>query len=96
MNSFFAFIKMIKLEHYLFALPFALAANGLPSWNIILWVVVAMVGARSAAMGINRYADAEIDARNPRTASREIPAGNISKKAALFYILLSLAVFPAL
>ena len=85
MNSFFAFIKMIKLEHSLFALPFAfvgmiLAANGLPSWNIILWVVVAMVGARSAAMGINRYADAEIDARNPRTASREIPAGNISKK----------------
>ncbi len=72
-----------------------LAANGLPSWNIILWVVVAMVGARSAAMGINRYADAEIDARNPRTASREIPAGNISKKAALFYILLSLAVYFA-
>ena len=100
MNSFFAFIKMIKLEHSLFALPFAfvgmiLAANGLPSWNIILWVVVAMVGARSAAMGINRYADAEIDARNPRTASREIPAGNISKKAALFYILLSLAVYFA-
>ena len=98
MKSFFAFIKMIKLEHSLFALPFAfvgmiLAANGLPSWNIILWVVVAMVGARSAAMGVNRYADAEIDARNPRTASREIPAGNISKKATLFYILLSLALY---
>lgn len=98
MKSFFAFIKMIKLEHSLFALPFAfvgmiLAANGFPSWNIILWVVAAMVGARSAAMGVNRYADAEIDARNPRTASREIPAGNISKKAALFYILLSLALY---
>lgn len=98
MKSFFAFIKMIKLEHSLFALPFAfvgmiLAANGLPSWDIILWVVVAMVGARSAAMGVNRYADAEIDARNPRTASREIPAGNISKKATLFYILLSLALY---
>lgn len=98
MKSFFAFIKMIKLEHSLFALPFAfvgmiLAANGLPSWNVILWVVVAMVGARSAAMGVNRYADAEIDARNPRTASREIPAGNISKKATLFYILLSLALY---
>ena len=98
MKSFFAFIKMIKLEHSLFALPFAfvgmiLAANGLPSWNVILWVVVAMVGARSAAMGVNRYADAEIDARNPRTASREIPAGNISKKATLFYILVSLALY---
>ncbi len=98
MKSFFAFIKMIKLEHSLFALPFAfvgmiLAAKGLPSWDIILWVVVAMVGARSAAMGVNRYADAEIDARNPRTASREIPAGNISKKATLFYILLSLALY---
>lgn len=98
MKSFFAFIKMIKLEHSLFALPFAfvgmiLAANGLPSWNVILWVVVAMVGARSAAMGVNRYADAEIDARNPRTASREIPVGNISKKATLFYILVSLALY---
>lgn len=98
MKSFFAFIKMIKLEHSLFALPFAfvgmiLAANGLPSWNVILWVVVAMVGARSAAMGVNRYADAEIDARNPRTASREIPTGNISKKATLFYILVSLALY---
>ena len=98
MKSFFTFLKMIKLEHSLFALPFAfvgmfLAANGLPSWNVILWVVVAMVGARSAAMGLNRYADAEIDARNPRTASREIPAGNISKTATIFYIILSLAVY---
>ncbi len=98
MKSFFTFLKMIKLEHSLFALPFAfvgmfLAANGMPSWNVILWVVVAMVGARSAAMGLNRYADAEIDARNPRTASREIPAGNISKKSTIFYIVLSLAVY---
>lgn len=98
MKSFFTFLKMIKLEHSLFALPFAfvgmfLAANGMPSWNVILWVVVAMVGARSAAMGLNRYADAEIDARNPRTASREIPAGNISKTATIFYIILSLAVY---
>lgn len=98
MKSFFTFLKMIKLEHSLFALPFAfvgmfLAANGMPSWNVILWVVVAMVGARSAAMGLNRYADAEIDARNPRTASREIPAGNISKKSTIFYIILSLAVY---
>lgn len=98
MKSFFAFLKMIKLEHSLFALPFAftgmfLAAGGFPSWHVILWIVVAMVGARSAAMGINRYADAEIDARNPRTASREIPAGNISKKVTLIYILASFAVY---
>lgn len=98
MKSFFTFLKMIKLEHSLFALPFAfvgmfLAANGMPSWNVILWVVVAMVGARSAAMGLNRYADAEIDTRNPRTAAREIPAGNISKKSTIFYIILSLAVY---
>ncbi len=98
MKSFLSFIKMIKLEHSLFALPFAftgmfLSAGGLPSWNIILWIIVAMVGARSAAMGVNRYADAEIDARNPRTASREIPAGNISKKATLFYILISLIIY---
>lgn len=98
MKSFVTFLKMIKLEHSLFALPFAfvgmfLAANGMPSWNVILWVVVAMVGARSAAMGLNRYADAEIDARNPRTAAREIPAGNISKKSTIFYIILSLAVY---
>lgn len=98
MSNFRAFIKMIKLEHSLFALPFAfvgmfMAAKGLPSWWTILWVVVAMVGARSAAMGMNRYADAEIDARNPRTASREIPAGNITKKSTIFYICLSLLIY---
>ena len=98
MSNFRAFIKMIKLEHSLFALPFAfvgmfLAAKGLPTWWTILWVVVAMIGARSAAMGMNRYADAEIDARNPRTASREIPAGNITKKSTIFYICLSLLIY---
>ena len=98
MSNFRAFIKMIKLEHSLFALPFAfvgmfMAAKGLPTWWTILWVVVAMVGARSAAMGMNRYADAEIDARNPRTASREIPAGNITKKSTIFYICLSLLIY---
>ncbi len=98
MNSFKAFVKMIKLEHTVFALPFAfvgmfLAANGMPSWDVILWIVVAMIGARSAAMGLNRYADAEIDARNPRTASREIPAGNISKKSTIIYIAFSLLIY---
>lgn len=74
---------MIKIEHTLFALPFAflgavLAANGLPSLWQILWIVLAMVGARSAAMAFNRIADRSFDARNPRTASRALPAGLLS------------------
>jgi len=74
---------MIKIEHTLFALPFAflgavLGANGLPSLRQIVWIVVAMVGARSAAMAFNRLADRKIDARNPRTAMRALPAGTLS------------------
>src|ERR1043166_6157594 len=74
---------MVKIEHTLFALPFAflgavLAANGLPSPWQILWIIVAMVGARSAAMAFNRIADRSFDARNPRTASRVLPAGLLS------------------
>ena len=76
-------LEMIKIEHTLFALPFALlgavlAAGGLPSAWQILWIIVAMVGARSAAMAFNRIADRSIDARNPRTASRALPAGLLS------------------
>jgi len=76
-------LEMIKIEHTLFALPFAflgavLAARGLPSAWQILWIVVAMVGARSAAMAFNRIADRSFDARNPRTASRALPAGLLS------------------
>ena len=71
---------MIKIEHTLFALPFAflgalLAAGGLPTARQILWIVLAMVGARSAAMAFNRIADRSFDAKNPRTATRAIPAG---------------------
>ena len=67
--------RMIKLSHSVFALPFALAAavlaaGGAPSPRQVLWILVAMVGARSAAMGFNRLADHELDARNPRTAAR--------------------------
>src|SRR5678809_335099 len=74
---------MIKIEHTLFALPFAflgavLAANGLPSPWQVLWIVVAMVGARSAAMAFNRIADRRFDAKNPRTAMRALPAGLLS------------------
>src|SRR5580765_8223785 len=76
-------LEMIKIEHTLFALPFAflgavLAANGLPSLRQLLWIVVAMVGARSAAMAFNRLADRRFDARNPRTAMRALPAGLLS------------------
>jgi 4-hydroxybenzoate polyprenyltransferase len=74
---------MIKVEHTLFALPFAfmgmlLAARGWPPWRTVGWIVVAMVGARSAAMGWNRLVDRRIDAANPRTAGRALPAGAVS------------------
>src|SRR6202047_2117438 len=79
-------LEMIKFEHSVFALPFALVGTllaareggGLPTWRQILWIVVAMVGARSAAMTINRIADVEYDRRNPRTANRALPAGELS------------------
>ena len=79
-------LEMIKFEHSVFALPFALvgallaarAAGGFPTWQQILWIVVAMVGARSAAMTMNRIADIEFDARNPRTANRALPAGQLT------------------
>src|SRR5262245_66229591 len=73
-------LEMIKIEHTLFALPFAflaavLAARGLPVWDRILWIVVAMIGARSAAMAFNRLIDREFDAGNPRTKVRASPSG---------------------
>ena len=79
-------LEMIKFEHSVFALPFALVgallaareSGGLPSWRQILWIVVAMVAARSAAMTMNRIADIEYDRRNPRTANRALPAGELS------------------
>jgi len=76
-------LEMIKIEHTLFALPFAflgavLAANGLPSLKQTIWITVAMVGARSTAMAFNRIADREYDALNPRTSTRALPAGLLS------------------
>ena len=94
-------LEMIKIEHTLFALPFAflgavLAARGLPSVWQILWIVVAMVGARSAAMAFNRLADKNIDAANPRTAMRAIPAGLLSANfVALFTVASSVLFFIA-
>lgn len=91
-------LEMIKIEHTLFALPFAflgavLAANGLPTLRQILWIIVAMVGARSAAMAFNRIADRTIDARNPRTATRALPAGLLSVGFVWAFTLVSAAVF---
>jgi 4-hydroxybenzoate polyprenyltransferase len=91
-------LEMIKIEHTLFALPFAflgavLAANGLPSFQQILWITVAMAGARSAAMAFNRLVDATFDAANPRTAMRAIPAGLLSKQFVALFTLVSSVVF---
>ena len=89
---------MIKIEHTLFALPFAflgalLAANGLPALSQILWIIVAMVGARSAAMAFNRIADRNFDARNPRTATRAIPAGLLSVAFVWAFTIVAAALF---
>ena len=93
-------LEMIKFEHSVFALPFALvgallaarAGGGLPTWRQILWIVVAMVGARSAAMTMNRIADVEYDRRNPRTAKRALPAGELSLGFAWAFTALASAV----
>lgn len=89
--------NLVRLEHSLFALPYAvvgalLAADGLPPIVDLIWVGVAMVAARTLAMGLNRLIDAEVDARNPRTAKREIPAGLVSKSQVVGLCVVSLAV----
>jgi 4-hydroxybenzoate polyprenyltransferase len=100
------FVSLVKLEHTLFALPFAYvgallafrAAKALPDWQQLLWITLAMVGARSLAMGINRIVDREIDARNPRTAGRELPSGRLElgQVAAFCLAALALLVLAAL
>lgn len=91
--------RMIKFSHSIFALPFALSAvvlatrtNTLTFW-MLLWIIVAMVAARSAAMGFNRLVDADIDKHNPRTEMREIPSGEITKKATIKFIAVSGLLF---
>ncbi len=91
-------LDMIKFEHTIFALPFALlalflASDGWPAPRTLLWVLVAMVGARSTAMAMNRIADRHIDAANPRTSSRHLPAGLVSLRAAWAFALGSAALF---
>ena len=90
-------LEMIKFEHTLFALPFAfmgmiLAAEGWPSWPTFGWIVMAMVGARSAAMAFNRWADRRFDAANPRTADRALPAGQVSSGFVVAFTLVSCAL----
>jgi 4-hydroxybenzoate polyprenyltransferase len=89
---------MIKWEHSIFALPFALcgamlAANGLPAAQQLFWIVVAMVAARSAAMAFNRLADASIDAANPRTRTRALPAGTLTPAFVTSFVIISCGVF---
>lgn len=91
-------LEMIKWEHSIFALPFALcgamlAAGGFPSPHQLLWIIVAMVAARSAAMAFNRWADAAIDAANPRTSSRALPAGNLSAAFVVTFVVVSSGIF---
>ncbi|MGA9475537.1 MAG: UbiA-like polyprenyltransferase [Terriglobales bacterium] len=91
-------LEMIKWEHSVFALPFALcgamlAASGLPTWSQLGWIVVAMVSARSAAMAFNRLADASIDAANPRTATRALPAGVLTPAFVATFVLVSCGIF---
>ncbi len=92
------FLEMIKFPHTVFALPFAftgaiLAAKGLPGASQSFWIIMAMVGARTAAMGFNRLIDAEIDARNPRTSGRAIPAGLLGKGSVTVFIVISSTLF---
>jgi 4-hydroxybenzoate polyprenyltransferase len=89
---------MIKWEHSVFALPFAfcgamLAAGGLPTIHQVIWIVVCMVSARSAAMAFNRLVDASIDAANPRTKMRALPAGHLSRQFVAAFVLVSCAIF---
>jgi 4-hydroxybenzoate polyprenyltransferase len=90
--------SLVRIEHTVFALPFAyvgafLAAAGWPGIGDVVWVTVAMVGARTIAMALNRLVDAELDARNPRTASRELPSGALTRAQVLTLVGVALVVF---
>lgn len=92
------YLRMIKIEHSVFALPFGfagsmLAVKGVPEFEKILWITVAMVSARASAFGFNRIIDRKIDALNPRTAHREIPTGKIKLWEAIFFTSLCLIIF---
>ena len=91
-------LEMIKIEHTVFALPFAFlgaffGSGGFPGWATSWWILVAMVGARSAAMAFNRLSDRRLDALNPRTATRALPEGKVSPAFVVFFIVFSTTVF---
>lgn len=97
-SSVVAFLRMIKVEHSIFALPFAMvgmlyAADGFPGWRIFLLILIAMVSARSAAMAFNRLVDHRLDALNPRTNRRELVTGVISRHKAWMFFGVSVALF---
>src|SRR4051812_41353425 len=92
------FASLVKIEHTVFALPFAyvgalLCVHKIPSAHDLVWITLAMIGARSLAMGLNRLIDSAIDARNPRTAGRELPSGLLSRAQVAVFCLASLALF---
>jgi 4-hydroxybenzoate polyprenyltransferase len=92
------YYRLVKFEHTIFALPFAyvgafLAVRGVPSAHDLVWITLAMVGARSLAMALNRLIDARIDAANPRTATRELPSGALSSAAVVVFCTLALALY---
>lgn len=102
LNKIKVFLNMIKFEHTIFALPFAYMGMFLgsvevlgryPTWLEFLWITLAMVGARSAAMALNRLIDRAIDKLNPRTAERAIPAGKLNMKETIIFVIISLAIF---
>lgn len=98
LRNIYELLEMIKIGHSVLALPFAfmgalLAARGLPAGRIICFILVAMVGARSAAMAFNRLADAPFDALNPRTADRALPAGRVSRRGTFILTVISSAIF---
>jgi 4-hydroxybenzoate polyprenyltransferase len=92
------YYRLVKFEHTIFALPFAyvgafLAVSGVPSAHDLLWITIAMVGARSLAMALNRLIDAGIDAANPRTATRELPAGALTPTAVVLFCIAAAGVY---
>src|ERR1700737_2195664 len=100
-NRLTVYLSFVRFSHSVFALPFALAGALLAAqhvplrWGTIVWILVAMVAARSAAMGFNRLVDARLDALNPRTAAREIPRGALSVVEAAGFVAISSLVFIA-
>ncbi len=97
MKTLSLFLREIRIEHTLFALPFAyvgavLGVKGLPPWHALLWITLAVLGARTAAMAANRYFDRDIDARNPRTARRALASGTLAPSVMIWAIVLGFAL----